>query len=87
MRMVQALRQHIKHMYQLPEKKCAKYEPGKRTAMGDRAVARVSSDPAKCVLQFTISTPQTYAEVRQVLEEFVDAGDDVGSESDLDALD
>lgn len=87
MRMVQALRQHIKHMYQLPEKKCAKYEPGKRTAMGDRAVARVSSDSAKCVLQFTISTPQTYAEVRQDLEEFVDAGDDVGSESDLDALD
>lgn len=83
-RMIPALRQHIKRMYKLSEKKCASYEPGKRTTMGDRIIVRASSDPNKCIFDFDISLPHTYSEAREYLEEFVDERDDAGTDSELE---
>lgn len=81
-RMIRALRQHIKHLYSLSEKKCAKYEPGKRTAFSDRAIARRSNENG--VFAFPILLPQAYEDVKAYLEEFVDEADDIGSESDIE---
>ncbi|CCU97390.1 unnamed protein product [Malassezia sympodialis ATCC 42132] len=36
------VRRTLKRMYRLPETKCAKFEPGKRTTLGDRPIALVS---------------------------------------------
>lgn len=81
-RMIPALRQHIKQMYKLSEKKCGSYEPGKRTTMGDRIVVRASSDPNKCIFDFDTALPKTYSEAREYLEEFVDERDDAGMNSE-----
>ena len=83
-RMIPALRQHIKRMYKLSERKCVSYEPGKRTTMGDRVTVRASSDPNKCLFDFDLSLPQTYSEAREYLEEFVDERDDAGTDSELE---
>ena len=83
-RMIPALRQHIKRMYKLSERKCASYEPGKRTTMGDRITVRASSDPNRCLFDFDLSLPQTYSEAREYLEEFVDERDDAGTDSELE---
>jgi len=75
------VRRSLKRMYCISEARCAKFEPGKRTALGDRPVVPVSE---AVLCDGTIGLPVNDQEALAFLEDFIDAEDDIGSESELE---
>lgn len=75
------VRRSLKHMYRLSEARCAKFEPGKRTALGDRPIVPVA-EATLCASAAEL--PTSHDEALVALEAFVDAEDDMGSESELE---
>lgn len=75
------VRRTLKRMYRLPETKCAKFEPGKRTTLGDRPIALVSE---AVLYDGLVDLPTNDPDALEALEAFLDAEDDIGSESELE---
>lgn len=75
------VRRTLKHMYRLSEAKCAKFEPGKRTALGDRPIAP-ASEARLCDCADDLPNDQPGA--LTALETFVEADDEMSSESELE---
>lgn len=71
------------HLYSLPEHRCAKYDPSRRTPQGDRAIARRAlADPRDAALRVDVALPADEDAAAAQLDEFASAADEADSDMD-----
>lgn len=82
-RIAHGLRRHLMHLYSLPEHRCAKYDPSRRTPQGDRAIARRAlADPRDAALRVDVALPADEDAAAAQLDEFASAADEADSDMD-----
>ncbi|KZV76249.1 hypothetical protein PENSPDRAFT_646530 [Peniophora sp. CONT] len=87
---IMLLKAHLKSLYGLPEDKCLKYQPGKKSAVGDKAAVRRSGAPLSWDrLPFATAALETVDAMAQQRDAFLKIWEEDGltQEPDEDMLD
>ncbi|VDC04583.1 unnamed protein product [Peniophora sp. CBMAI 1063] len=87
---IMLLKAHLKSLYGLPEEKCLKYHPGKKSAVGDKAAVRRSGAPLNWErLPFATAALNTVEDISQQRDAFLKIWEEDGvtEEPDEDMID